>query len=203
MSKSKQKTGIFGDKYTEHTNDQGGKIGESRERTGIFDGKYTEHTDKNGNKTGESKDRTGFFGNEYTEHTNKKGDKAGESSKRTGLFGDKYIEHIDKDGSKIGESHKRQGLFGDEYVDNDGARQRESVKAKNEKLQSAAQSYNKIKETSMGGWIISYVLSGFVLSIAIFIFSGAGFGESFGIGFILPLFWKIIVKPEIKKHSQG
>lgn len=201
MSKSKQKTGFFGDKYTEHTNDQGEKIGESRQRTGFFGGEYTEHTDKDGNKTGESRDRTGFFGSEYVEHTNKMGDKTGESNQRTGFFGDKYVEHTDKDGNKIGESRKKKGFFRDEYVENTGAGRRESISAANEKMRSATQSYNKIKETSLEGWLISYALAGFALSILIFIFSDMGFGKSFGIGFILPLFWKIIVKPEIKKHQ--
>ena len=67
MSRSEEKTGWGGDKYTVHYDDNGNKIGESHEKSG-WGSPYIEHTDASGNKIGESREKSGW-GNPYTEHT--------------------------------------------------------------------------------------------------------------------------------------
>jgi len=69
MSRSEDKTDIWGDKYTVHYDDDGNKVGESREETDIWGDTYTEHSDTKGHKTGESVEKTDIWGDRYTEHT--------------------------------------------------------------------------------------------------------------------------------------
>lgn len=93
MSKSEEKTDIWGDKYTVHYDDDGNKIGESREKTDIWGDSYTEHTDTTGHKTGVSVDKTDIWGDHYVQHTDAAGNKTAESRNKTDIWGDRYIEH--------------------------------------------------------------------------------------------------------------
>ena len=120
MAVSREKEGVFGDKYTEHTDDAGKKIGESRERESILGDDYVEHRDKESHKTGESREREGLLGDKYTEHRDSDFNKIGESREREGIFGDKYTEHLDNEGNIIGESRGREGVLGDTYVEHTG-----------------------------------------------------------------------------------
>ena len=107
--KTVEAEGILGDKYLEHFDDDGVKIGESRMNDGLL-GKYMEHFDCDGNKIGESKEIDGFFG-AYVEHRSGLGDKVGESRDREGVFED-YVEHRDAGDRVVGTSVDRDGLFG-------------------------------------------------------------------------------------------
>lgn len=120
MSESRTREDIFGDRYTEHRDNDYRKTGESREHEGIFGDKYTEHRDSDYRKTGESREREGIFGDRYTEHLDNDGNVVGESREREGFFGGKYTEHLDRDFNVVGESHKREGIFGDKYIEHSG-----------------------------------------------------------------------------------
>jgi len=90
---SREREGLFGDKYVEHRDDQGRKTGTSREREGLFGDKYVEHRDDQGRKAGTSRERDGLSGDNYLETRDTAGRKTCVSRERTGLFGDKYVEH--------------------------------------------------------------------------------------------------------------
>jgi hypothetical protein len=117
---SREKTGLFGAKYTEHRNDSGDIVGESREKSGLFGAKYTEHRNDSGDIVGESREKSGLFGAKYTEHRNDSGDIVGESREKSGLFGAKYTEHRNDSGDIVGESRKKTGWFGDKYTEHTG-----------------------------------------------------------------------------------
>ena len=114
---SRQREGLFGDKYTEHTDGSGSVVGTSREREGLFGNKYTEHVDASGNVVGKTEEREELFGDKYAEHASADGQVAGTTREREGFFGDKYSEHSDATGKVVGESRKQQGFFGDEYTE--------------------------------------------------------------------------------------
>lgn len=115
--KSREREGLFGDKYTEHTDADGNVVGESREREGIFGDKYVERTDAEANVIGESREREGFFGDKYRVHNDADGNVVGESREREGILGDNYSEHKDSNGNVVGKSRKREGFFGDKYTE--------------------------------------------------------------------------------------
>lgn len=71
MGKSVEREDWLGNRYTEHYDDSGNKIGESRELSDRLGNKYTEHRDTSGTKTGESHERTDWLGGTYTEHTDR------------------------------------------------------------------------------------------------------------------------------------
>jgi len=71
VSKSEERKGLFGGKYTEHFDDDGIKIGESRELKGVFED-YTEHRDAERQKIAESRVHKGVF-EDYTEHVDAEG----------------------------------------------------------------------------------------------------------------------------------
>jgi len=119
MAESIERTGLLGQKYLEHYDDHGNRIGESLERKGlIFGQRYYEHYDAQGNKTGESHERQGFF-SKYFEHYDTRGVKTGTSIEREGFFS-KYYEHYNSAGNKTGESTERKGLLVDRYYENTG-----------------------------------------------------------------------------------
>lgn len=64
---ARERTGFFGDKYTETTDASGNVVAESRERTGFLGDNYIETTDASGNVVSESRERSGFLGDKYTE----------------------------------------------------------------------------------------------------------------------------------------
>jgi hypothetical protein len=116
MTKSRERTTIWGDKIVEYFDDAGKKTGESQEREGVL-GKYIEYSDTSGHKTGESQEREGVLG-KYIEYTDTSGHKTGESQEREGVLG-KYIEYTDTSGHKTGESRVREGVLGP-YVEHTG-----------------------------------------------------------------------------------
>jgi len=113
---SHARQGLFGDRYVEHLDDDGRKIGESRLKTGFLGTEYVEHTDAQGKVVGESEVRTGFLGDSYVAHLDRDGQAAGESREVQGLFGDSRIEHIDRDGAVTGHSSSETDWLGKEFT---------------------------------------------------------------------------------------
>jgi hypothetical protein len=115
MAHSEEKTDFLGNKYTEHYDDDGQKVGESREREDFLGNKYSEHTDIHGQKTGESREGEDFLGNKYSEHRDIHGQRTGESHEGEDFLGNKYSEHRDIHGQKTGESREREDFLGNKY----------------------------------------------------------------------------------------
>jgi len=117
---SEEKTDFWGDKYTDHYDQDGNKTGWSEEKTDFFGDKYTQHHDESG-KGGWSEERTDFFGDNYTQHHDASGKEAGWSEHRTDVFGDSYTRHHDVSGGKEDWSEPRTDFFGDRYTQHYGS----------------------------------------------------------------------------------
>jgi hypothetical protein len=114
--KSEQRTGLLGNKYAQHYDDEGRKAGYTEQRTGLLGNQYQQHYSQEGDKVGYTEDRTGLFGNQYQQHLDQEGSKSGYSEDRQGLFGNHYVQHYSQEGEKDGRSEVRKDLFGKEYV---------------------------------------------------------------------------------------
>ncbi|MEO0417612.1 MAG: hypothetical protein AAF249_02025 [Pseudomonadota bacterium] len=117
MGRSNDESDIFGDKYTQHRDDDDNKSGTSRRETGLFGDEKIQHRDQDGQKTGHSENRTDIFGDNYQQHFDDSGEKDGYTEERTDAFGETYSVRYDRDGNKIGESRQQTGLLGDKYVE--------------------------------------------------------------------------------------
>jgi hypothetical protein len=115
-SRSRQRTGFFGNQYIQHQDDQGHNTGYTEQRTDFFGRPYQQHFSQEGGKAGYSEEQQGFFGNRYVQHLNQEGTKAGYSEDRQGFFGNEYLQHYDERGNKAGRSEVRKDFLGNEYV---------------------------------------------------------------------------------------
>lgn len=117
MGRSEEQKDIFGDRYTQHYDDEGRETGRTEVRKDMFGDEYEQHVDRSGRETGRSEKRRDLFGDEYQQHKDEKGRDAGRSEERRDMFGDEYVEHFDEQGRRIGRSERRRDMFGDEFVE--------------------------------------------------------------------------------------
>jgi MFS family permease len=117
MGRSEDKKDVFGDKYVEHRDNDGRKIGTSEDKRDVFGDHYTQHYDTDRDKSGASEDRRDVFGDKYTQHYDNDRNKSGRSEEKRDIFGDEYTQHFDRDGRKSGHSVRKRDVFGDEYVE--------------------------------------------------------------------------------------
>lgn len=118
--KSEKKEGFWGNKYTQHYDEDGNKDGYSEEKEGFWGDKYTQHYDKDGEKTGYTEDKEGFWGDKYRDHRDMDGNRQGYSEKKEGFWGNKYTRHNDKDGNEIGRSEIKEDFWGNKYTEYNG-----------------------------------------------------------------------------------
>ena len=71
-SESREKSNWVGDKWVEHTDENGNVIGKSESKSNWVGDNWTEHTDESGNVVGESKNKSNWVGDKWVEHTKKK-----------------------------------------------------------------------------------------------------------------------------------
>jgi hypothetical protein len=118
--RSEEKTDLFGNRYVQHYNEKGEKIGTSEEKkTLLFGDSYTQHYDQKDKKSGTSEEKeTLVFGDRYTQHYDQRDKKSGTSEeKETLVFGDRYTQHYDQRDKKSGTSEEKETLiFGDRYT---------------------------------------------------------------------------------------
>ena len=115
MSRSEIKTDFFGNKYTQHYNDNGDKIGTSVAKESFTGTKFIQHYDNDDNEIGSSEFKEDWLGNEYVQHFDNKSEKSGFSEKREDILGNEYVQHFDNKSEKTGYSEKKEDWLGNKY----------------------------------------------------------------------------------------
>ncbi len=141
--------------------------GYSEEKTGLFGDKYTEHRNADYEVEGRSEEKTDLFADKYIEHRNAEHEVIGRSEEKTGLFGDKYIEHRNAEHEVDGRSEEKTGLFGDKYTEHRGTAGLRRRSSKPDSDQTRSADSDKVKTADLGG--IGWLVAGIALLFA-FIF---------------------------------
>lgn len=113
--RSEEKEDFWGNKYTQHYDEDGDKTGWSEQKEDFWGNKYTQNHDEDSNKTGWAEDKEDFWGNKYEQQYNEDNDKTGWSEDKESFLGNKYEQHYSEDNEKTGWSEQKEGFWGNKY----------------------------------------------------------------------------------------
>ncbi len=113
---SKKEENWFGEKRTQHYDEDGNEAGYSKKEENWFGEKRTQHYDEDGNEAGYSKKEENWFGEKRTQDYDESGNEAGYSKTEENWFGEKRIQHYDEDGNRTGHSEWKENWFGEKYL---------------------------------------------------------------------------------------
>lgn len=101
---SRQRTGLLGEKITDHFENAGTQTGHSDTREAVLGGTVSDHYDGSGKQSGHSVHREDLSGETIIDHYDSSGNKTGHSRVRKDAFGNKVIDHYDASGKQVGHS---------------------------------------------------------------------------------------------------
>lgn len=147
MGKSEEKTDFWGNKYTQHYDDDGNESGRTTNETDFWGNNYEKHVDNNGNETGRTTNETDFWGNNYEKHVDNEGNEIGRTTEETDFWGNNYEKHVDNEGDEIGRTTGETDFWGNNYEKTES-----SKKEKKDNTQKNGSRHTDYESSSSGSW---------------------------------------------------